>query len=465
MYGTATDIIGNRTAIEALHRVAASPRMGHAYLLLGPDGVGKRLAGIEFARAVNCRCKGTSQRCESCKLIDSLNHPELLVLEDANKPRWLRRKDVLGLTGIDGDDWRQRYQELLTGLCDKGLLREPLPRSDKDLAVDGFNVNSDEVFGRGSVPSRECYTPGPVSEKIRKQFDRGDLSEAEYRLAQALYEYPLSVMPYRGAIPIAYITQRQGWKHTRPIQSFLSMKTMLDGKKVVIIDDAHKMTAEAQNCLLKTLEEPPADSLLILVTSDRQGLFETVVSRCQTIDFVRLTRSELDTAVGKLLGGGDDATGLTALLSESCPGRLLQLSLIDVTSHLDRVRDLFGAVGKGRILAVFGFSAQALAEAGSHRRKQRQAVGEALELLTFWLAQVLHVKHGRPDLERVAAYADDLKAQARCFDEPSILDATRQIEGAFDLLRWNIDMGLLLDTLLLRLARILAPDPGSELTN
>lgn len=467
MFDTSVEIIGNKTATDALHRVAASATMGHAYLLTGPDGVGKRLAALAFARAVNCRCEGGAEKCESCRLFDSLNHPELLVLEDVNKPRWLRRSDVLEFAGIGGNDWRQQYDDLLGELAEREYLQSPLPRTDKDLALDGFVVTSDELFGKGGVPSRECYTPGPVSEKIRKHYDRGDLSEAAYRLVKHLYEYPLSVMPYRGAVPIAYVTQRQGWKHTRPIQSFLSMKTMLDGKKVVIIDDAHKMTPEAQNCLLKTLEEPPPDSVLILVTSDKQALFETIVSRCQTIAFGRLTRSELDTAVERLLGGRDDDTSLTALLSENCPGRLLELSLIDVRHRLERVRDLFAGMGEGKRARVLGFSNRVLGEAGSHRREKRRAVGEALELLTFWLAHLLHVKHGRPETVRLAAYADDLKTQAGLFDEPALLDAVRQIEKTFGLLRWNIDMTLLLDTLLLRLSNTLGPNLGlkSEIRN
>jgi DNA polymerase-3 subunit delta' len=453
------EIIGNRGTIETLRRVASSPSMGHAYLFLGPDGVGKRLAGIEFARAINCRCNTGTERCESCRLIDSLSHPELLVLEDVNKPRWLRRGDVLALAGIDGDDWLEQYDGLLAGLQEKGYLKEPLPRTNRQLAVDGFNVNSDELFGKGSVPSRECYTPGPISEKVRKHYDGGDLSEAEYRLVKYLYEYPLSVMPYRGAIPIAYVTQRQGWKHTRPVQSFLAVKTMLEGKKVVIIDDAQKMTPEAQNCLLKTLEEPPPDSVLILVSSDKQGLFQTIISRCQTIEFGRLTRSEVDAAVENLLGGGDDDTKLAALLSGNCPGRLLELSLIDIGRRLRLVRDLFAGIGDGRTVGAFGFSARVLAEGGTHRRKQRQMVGDALELLLFWLVQVLHVKHGRPEPERLAQYADDLKAQAMLFDNHSLLGATHQIEAAFGLLRWNIDMSLLLDDLILRLADTLTSQP------
>jgi DNA polymerase-3 subunit delta' len=456
-----TDIIGNAEAVEALRRVAKSSSLGHAYLLVGPEGVGKRLAGLAFARAINCRCADGSETCDSCRLMDAMSHPELLMLEDASKPKWLRRSRVAQVLGGNADDWRDRYAEVLADLCEKSYIRDPLPRTDTNVALDGFNLSTDEFFGKGSVPSRECYTPGPVSEKIRKQYDRGDLSEPEYGLLRLLYEYPLSVMPYRGAIPIAYVTARQGWKYVRPIQTFLSMRTMLDGKKIVIVDDAHRMTPEAQNCLLKTLEEPPADSVLILVTSDKAALFETIVSRCQVVNFGRLNRSEVAAAVEDLLGGEGEDTRLAALLSENCPGRMLELSMANLTDVLDRVRDLFADIERGRPEAAFGFSRSVIVEAGTHRRKQREMIGQALELIVFWIAQVLRVKQGQTPRDELARYATDLTAHAGAFGQASLLDGTTQIEKAFDLLRWNIDMTLLLDTTLLHLGSHL----GSELEN
>jgi DNA polymerase III delta prime subunit len=254
MADTTSGIIGNESTVAFLSRVARSDSLGHAYLFLGPEGVGKCLAGLAFARAINCRCNGPGETCESCRLMDSLSHPELLLLEDIQKPRWLRRKAIVRLLDEDKPGGEERYREAIDGLIRGGYLKEPLPRADRDTATDGFVVNADELFGKGSVPSKECYTPRPVSEKIRKQYDRGDITEDEYRLLTLLYEYPLSRMPYRGAIPIAYVTTRAGWKFTRPVQTFLSMTSAMGGKKIVIVDDAHKLTPEAQNCLLKTLE-------------------------------------------------------------------------------------------------------------------------------------------------------------------------------------------------------------------
>jgi DNA polymerase-3 subunit delta' len=321
--------------------------------------------------------------------------------------------------------------------------------------VDGINLVTDKLFGRGSVPSKECYTPQPVSDEIRKSFDRGELSEGEYNFLKALFEFPLSRVPYRGAIPIAYVTTRKAWKFTRPIQPFLSVRTMLGGKKIVVIDDAHKMTAEAQNCILKTLEEPPADSVLILVTSDKRALFETIVSRCQVVSFGRLTREENDEAVRNLLGGERENMGLISALSENCPGRLLELALENIDERLENVKEFFSGVADGELAGSFRLSGAVMESAGRHRRKQRQTVTEALELISFWIAQVLRVGSGMPDTTGLPEYAEALKHHATSFERSALLRAAEHLEQSFDIVRWNVDMRLLLDTTLLRIARTL----------
>ena len=70
--------------------------------------------------------------------------------------------------------------------------------------------------------------------------------------------------------------------------------------KIVIVDSAHLMNAEAQNCLLKTLEEPPAGSLIILIAENDRRLLETVRSRCQTLRFNFLPENEMETLAEKL---------------------------------------------------------------------------------------------------------------------------------------------------------------------
>ena len=71
----------------------------------------------------------------------------------------------------------------------------------------------------------------------------------------------------------------------RYLQRKIQEKPIISNKKVYIINDADKMTTEAQNCLLKTLEEPPEYSTIILVGSNENAFLNTIKSRCMKISF------------------------------------------------------------------------------------------------------------------------------------------------------------------------------------
>ncbi len=73
----------------------------------------------------------------------------------------------------------------------------------------------------------------------------------------------------------------------------LSLRPMSAGRKVAVIDDANLMNEESSNALLKTLEEPLNDSVLILVAPSPDGLLPTIRSRCQQVRFAPLPVGEL----------------------------------------------------------------------------------------------------------------------------------------------------------------------------
>ena len=70
-------------------------------------------------------------------------------------------------------------------------------------------------------------------------------------------------------------------------------KPIVSKRKVYIINDFEKMTTEAQNCLLKTLEEPPEFVTIILISSNENIILNTIKSRCMTIKFKNIDNNEL----------------------------------------------------------------------------------------------------------------------------------------------------------------------------
>jgi DNA polymerase III subunit gamma/tau len=95
----------------------------------------------------------------------------------------------------------------------------------------------------------------------------------------------------------------RGIDEIRELREKVKLAPMQAKYKVYIIDEVHMLTTEAANALLKTLEEPPANTLFILCTTEADKLPETVVSRCTRIQFKKSSLSELRESLERVIKG------------------------------------------------------------------------------------------------------------------------------------------------------------------
>src|SRR3954471_5666364 len=72
--------------------------------------------------------------------------------------------------------------------------------------------------------------------------------------------------------------------------------------KVYILDEAHMLTKEAWNAFLKTLEEPPPNTVFVLATTEPQKVMATIVGRCQRFDFQRPSLEQIAEVVKRVAG-------------------------------------------------------------------------------------------------------------------------------------------------------------------
>ena len=86
----------------------------------------------------------------------------------------------------------------------------------------------------------------------------------------------------------------------RKIQRKINLKSQQSPLKICLIDNAERLTKEAQNAILKILEEPPQNSLFILITAKPKLLSATIRSRCQNIPFRPLKKSALKAEIAKI---------------------------------------------------------------------------------------------------------------------------------------------------------------------
>jgi len=129
----------------------------------------------------------------------------------------------------------------------------------------------------------------------------GPRGSGKFTLAVRLAEQALDLAPGKftdygyGMIVRPEDGKAIGIEAARQLERFLSLKvpSKRSVNRAVIIDDGHLLTAEAQNALLKTLEEPPAGTILILTASHGQALLPTIRSRVQSIAVRRPAQAAL----------------------------------------------------------------------------------------------------------------------------------------------------------------------------
>ena len=79
----------------------------------------------------------------------------------------------------------------------------------------------------------------------------------------------------------------------RELQKHIQEKPIISQKKVYIINNVENMTKEAQNCLLKTLEEPPEYAVIILICQNENMLLTTIKSRCMILQFEKISKQDI----------------------------------------------------------------------------------------------------------------------------------------------------------------------------
>lgn len=163
---------------------------------------------------------------------------------------------------------------------------------------------------------------GVTGTEPKKRFD--DEFEKLSELLAARRENPFlhSRMDGNPSLSVAWV---------REIQRILALRPISGGKQVVILRSAEQMNAVAANALLKTLEEPPRNCVIILTTASPAKLLPTVLSRCQRVPFRDLGSDEMEEAARRLRGRAAQLTatgqkkGLVILLEGLANDAALEL--------------------------------------------------------------------------------------------------------------------------------------------
>ena len=247
--------------------------------------------------------------------------------------------------------------------------------------------------------------------------------------------------------------------------------------KVYIIDEAHMLTTEAANALLKTLEEPPAHAILVLVTTEPHRLPATITSRTQRFDFKRIPQATIvarlktiaaaesldvdDEALQLIARAADgalrDAEGLLDQLNAFCRGPITKPDVLAVLGVVDEdvVHHLAQAVIDGDAGGCLALAGQVIDEGRDVRQILRGLVEHFRDLLV-----VAVMREPEAILEGSEQRLQALRTQAALLAPAVIAQHIRVFAAAEAEARTATQPRVSLEMALLRAA---APEPDASL--
>ena len=202
----------------------------------------------------------------------------------------------------------------------------------------------------------------------------------------------------------------------RKVLAFFGATAANGGRRICIVDSVEDLTLPAANALLKTVEEPPAGALILLISHEPQRVLPTIRSRCRKLALRPLSPPDVDEVLGSL-GAEFEALdpGLRRRAAAASDGSVARaLALLDskrlaLLDEIDRLLDGLPDPPVSRVLAL----AETLAD-----RRHEEAFGLALDAILRWLAaRVEALQAGGP--RRLAPLADVCE---------KIVEAARSVE-------------------------------------
>jgi DNA polymerase-3 subunit delta' len=233
-------------------------------------------------------------------------------------------------------------------------------------------------------------------------------------------------------------------EQVRELERAAALAPLEGARKVFVLDDAERVTLPTAQALLKTLEEPPPRTHLVLIIANPRALPPTVLSRCQRVRFRPLG----DADAARLLEGrgvAPAASGMLARLAQGRPGYALG-------TDLDALR-----ARREAALALVAEPPARLGAALDRVPTDRAAVTAYLELYWAWYRDALCLAAGGSAALLVNADQEEaLRAVAARVSAPALAAALARVKVAWLALEGNVNPRLALETALLGLARAAA---------
>lgn len=227
------------------------------------------------------------------------------------------------------------------------------------------------------------------------------------------------------------------------INNDVSVKPYSGRYKIYIIEDAQLMTAQAQNALLKTIEEPPEYAVFLLLTSNKDALLQTITSRCVTLNLRPVNTRLIREYLLKNFDLSEYDANVCAAFAQGNVGKAEKLANSDKFNKLkDEAMELLKDISSKEIYDVI--------EEVKYLTEFKVDIEDYLDILMIWYRDILLFKatqnaNGVVFQEEI----NYIKAMASKSSYPGIEAVIQALEKAKERLRANVNFDLTMELLLL----------------
>ncbi len=223
----------------------------------------------------------------------------------------------------------------------------------------------------------------------------------------------------------------------------IAIKPYRSPYKIYIIDEADKMTVQAQNALLKTIEEPPSYAVLILLADNADRMLPTILSRCIRLNLKAVSSRLMKEYLMDKMKIPDYQADLSVTFAQGNVGKAMKLASSDKFQEMkEQAVRLLGSIE--------GTELHDLPEAVKELGAYKENIQELLDLFTLWFRDVLLFKATQEAGELI--FRDELAAvrrQAKKSSYEGLEEILNGIERARARLRANVNFDLTMELLLL----------------
>lgn len=318
----------------------------------------------------------------------------------------------------------ERGGEEACGECDSCRRLDTLQHPDVKLVV-ALPVGTNEESGD---PPLARLSPADI-----------EAIQAEYR-RKGLHPYHRIALLRANTIKINSI---------REVRREAAMAPSSGRRRIFIVSRAEEMSAEASNTILKTLEEPAGQAMLILTSSQPDALPATIRSRCQHVRLDLLTEGEIAAALQERDGVEAGRAGTVARLAGGSYARARELLEEDLAAERDEVV----AFVRSALAGHTGNISEDAERLG--RSKDREGARRFLRMTLLWFRDALVLSHDGPVIN--VDQTEDLRRFVARFPGAPLPEVIAEIERSLFLLDRNVYLKLILIHLAVRLKHMILP--------